>query len=444
MDLISAEQLLAKQNKQGWHVIFSGFVMYFALGLLFCWGELMIYLYSYFRSFDEQGSLCCFSLVFPIGFIFFQISNAFSERVTNRFSIRKLIILCFFVMISGLFICSLIRNFAFFIVFYSIFIGFSLGFLSFMPILCGLRFFPENRGRVIGLINLGGAFGCLFIFLLVSIELNPLNIRPEVISKEKIYFSGVVASKIPQVLQSIAYCFFMFAVISICFLKNPSNWDSKLENSSSGGSQHTLRSKQAILTQILMGLLSLEGLFFLIFYKVIGLLKNYSDFQLSKVGLLAVSLIFLTRIPWNLNKNPLKALFHISFLQIASKFFLIFDIFYPIGVFLEIFSLGGLLSVSSRFLAENFDFKIAKRLNKHIMIIFGVSAFVVCLFQGFLLDFGVGFFLTFLIKDMICLLLIAFFWKKGTMEPQKGFQLTSDRMEITEESVNYPPLSGKI
>ena len=443
MDIVSAEQLLAKQNKQGWHVIFSGFVMYFSLGLLFCWGELMIYLYSYFRLFDDQASLCCFSLVFPIAFMFFQIINTLSERITNRFSIRKLIILCFFGLISGLFICSLVRNYVAFIVFYSIMIGISVGLLSFMPIICGLRFFPENRGRVIGLINLGGAFGCLFIFLLITIELNPLNIRPEVISQEKLYFSGIVAMKVPQILQIIIYSFFMFATISLCFLKNPSNWESKLENSNSGGFQ-SLKSKKSIGVQILLFLLSSEGLFFLIFYKLIGLFKNYSDRHLSEIGLFAVSLIFLTKIVWNLYKNSLKALYHISILQIISKFFLIFDIFYPIGILFEIISLGGLFSVSSRFLAENFDFKLAKKLNKHIMILFGFSSIFVCLLQGFFMDLGVSFFLTFLLKDLICLLLIAFFWKKGAMEPQKGFQLTSDRMEITEESVNYPPLSGKI
>lgn len=443
MDIVSAEQLLAKQNKQGWHVIFSGFVMYFSLGLLFCWGELMIYLYSYFRLFDDQASLCCFSFVFPIAFMFFQIANTLSERIINRFSIRKLIILCFLGLIFGLFICSLVHSYVVFIVFYSIMIGMSVGLLSFMPIVCGLRFFPENRGRVIGLINLGGAVGCLFIFLLTTKELNPLNIRPEVISKEKIYFSGIVAMKVPQVLQIIIYSFFMFAAISLCFLKNPSNWETKLENSNSGGFQ-SLRSKQSIGVQILLCLLSSEGLFFLIFYKFIGLAKNYSDLHLAQLGLFAVSLIFLTKILWNIYKNSLKALLHIAILQIISKFFLIFDIFYPIGILLEIISLGGLFSVSSRFLAENFDFKIAKKLNKHILILFGFSSILVCLCQGFFMDLGVSFFLTFLLKDLICLFLLVFFWKKGVMQPQKGFQLTSDRMEITEESVNYPPLSGKI
>ena len=444
MDIVSAEQLLAKQNKQGWHVIFSGFVMYFPLGLLFCWGELMIYIYSYFRLFDDQATLCCFSLIFPIAFMGFQITNSLAERITNRFSIRKLIILCFLGLISCLFISSIVQNYVVFIVFYSIMIGFSLGLLSFMPIICGLRFFPENRGRVIGLINIGGAVGCLFIFLFTTIELNPLNISPDVISREKIYFSGVVAMKIPQIFQIIMYSLLIFAAISICFLKNPSNWESKLENSNSGGFHQSLRSKKSIGVQILLFLLSSEGLFFLIFYKVIGVLKNYSDFHLSQLGLFSVSFIFLTKIAWNLYKNSLKVLYHISILQIISKFFLIFEIFYPIGIFLEILSLSGLFSVFSRFLAENFDFKVAKKLNKHIMILFGISSIIVCLCQGFFMDLGVPFFLTFLLKDLICLLLIAFFWKTGAIEQQKGFHLTSDRMEITEESVNYPPLSGKI
>ena len=367
----SSSETLIRQTKDGWLVIFSGFCLYFLLSPLFLWGEFMIYIYSYLRQYDPNSSITCLSWVFPIAFLISQIIVSYTETLMSRISVIKLSFFGFLFTIAALFICSELQNTLYFMLIYSIFIGISLGLLSMLPIVCGLRYFPENKGRVIGLIQLGGCFGCFFLAPFSAYFINSNNLKP-MPTLLNIYFNECVANQIPKFLKLIACCYTILAMISLTYIQSPKNLESKKENLLIKRVIERPKWGKALGIMLLLVLLSLEGLFFLMFYKLIGLARFFDDRFLSWVGVFGVSLIWLTRVPWNFFKKTRQEIGLIIIMQILAKISLYFNNSYWIGILMEFGSLAGVFSISSRVIAENFDMKTAKKNckdeNKHYEI----------------------------------------------------------------------------
>jgi len=443
MDIVSVEILLKQQNKEGWLVIFSGFCLYFSFGLLFLWGDLMIYIYSDLRHYDSEASLMSLSWVFPLTYFICQITACLSEKLIRRSSIKKLSFLSFFLTIIALIICAELKNAFYFIMIYSIFIGISLGLLSSLPIVCGLRYFHDNKARVIGLIHLGGFFGCIFLMILNVFFINSDNTSPELISLIQVYFKDCVANHATKIFILIASCLTIFGVISLCYLRNPTNWEFKDYNLNSSMMLEGQIWKKAIAFIFLLFLLSLEGLFFIMFYKLIGLTRFYEDHILSVIGSFGVSLLWLMKIPWNFFKKTINAMICIIILQIIAKFFLYFINLYLMGILMEFVSLSGLFAISSRVFAENFDYKTAKTFNKFSMISFGIAAILICALKKMLITLDSSFFIGFLMKDLMLIMWILF---QKSSENVQNYQFSPDilkspirHIEITEDLSAMPP-----
>lgn len=416
---------LSRQTKEGWLVIFCGFCLYFLTSPLYLWGHLMIYVFSYLRQYDPDSSLSSLSWVFPMAFLISQVTTSYTETLLSHFSVAKLSFFGFLFTISGLFICSELQNTLYFIVIFSFFIGISQGILSMLPIICGLRFFPENKARVIGLVNLGGATGSFCIGLFTTYLINANNLRPLPPGTLNVYFNECVANQIPRVFKLMACSYTVLSMIGISYLQVPRTFEPKNEAISLIVREEN--SKKGTNCIGLLGLMSLEGLFFLMFHKVIGLEMMYDDRGVTWIGVVGVSLIWLGKIPWNLVKKTKKAVILIISMQIFAKIAIIFS--FCIAVLLELGSLAGVFAVQSRVFAEFFEFKTAKKLNRRTLIGFGVGALFICCLKNRLITLQPLFWIGFLMKDIACLIL----FEKVFEEAKKNSGGTNSENRIFEE-----------
>ena len=428
MNALSDDPLsLSRHTKEGWLVIFCGFCLYFLASPLYLWGDLMIYVFSYLRQYDPNSSLDSLSWVFPIAFLISQVTTSYTETLLSHFSVAKLSFFGFLFTISGLFFCSELQNTLYFIVIFSVFIGISQGLLSMLPIICGLRFFPDNKARVIGLINLGGAAGCFCIGIFNTYLINANNLRP---LPDKVYFNECVANQIPRGLKLMACSYTVLSMIGISYLQVPRNFEPKNEGISLIIREENSKKRGNCIG--LLGLLSLEGMFFLMFYKVIGLEMMYDDRTVTWIGVVGVSLICLCKIPWNLLNKTRKAVLLIIGMQIFAKIAIIFS--FSIAILLEFGSLAGVFAVHSRVLIEFFEFKTAKKLNRITLITFGVGALFICCLQNKLILLQPLFWLGFLGKDLACLVLFEkVFEGRGWEESRKNIGGTNSENRIFEE-----------
>lgn len=140
--------------------------MHFVLGTFYLWGGIIPYVAARMKADDPSVSIHTLGVVFPILGIVTNSVLSFGVKIGERVG-YKLTIFCCGTMISIAFIIvSFVTNVIGFIFVYCVFIGMSTGFSYMLPILCGWKFFPFNRGRVSGLIIAGYGFGA-FIFNII-------------------------------------------------------------------------------------------------------------------------------------------------------------------------------------------------------------------------------------------------------------------------------------
>ena len=81
-------------------------------------------------------------------------------------------------------------------------------YIIYIKIVCGWRYFPNNRGRVSGIIIAGYGFGSFIFNFICQAFVNPNNLKPSVSYNEdgKIvkYFDKTVSEKVPGMFLMMA------------------------------------------------------------------------------------------------------------------------------------------------------------------------------------------------------------------------------------------------
>ena len=129
------------------------------------------------------------------------------------------------IMIAGVLIASVMKNWWAFVFFYCVVWPFGIGLVYWPPIMCGWEWFPNNKGLVSGLIVGGYGFGA-FIFGFISTAIaNPDNEKPETPkdgSTEDKLFPRSVADNVPEMFELCLYFWIALCIIAILTVRrNP-------------------------------------------------------------------------------------------------------------------------------------------------------------------------------------------------------------------------------
>lgn len=429
---------LINYSKEGWLVIFSGFCLHLLLACLFLWGDLMIYIFSYLRQYDPNVSLMSLSWVFPFTYLLYQIVMTNIEYFIEKFQIIRLAFVCIACFTLTFFLISMTQNSKLFSLIFIIGVGCSLGILNILPIFCGLKYFPSNKNRVIGLIQLGGGIGVLFLGFLSYNFINFTELSAEVLTLKNIYFNECVADQIPKFLKILAIVYMILGFVSLSYLQVPAL---PIEKSSESVLRRSTNENKisGMVFLFLFSLLSMEGFFFLMFYKTIGLGKLMEDKELLWVGTVGISFIWFLKVFWNYISSNV-AIVKIIFLQVAAKILIIYDFSYLLGLILEFASLSGVLSINSKVFAKITDFDTAKKFNKMQGVLLGLSSLFICYLKESLIFLGPSFLWLFLTKDLICFVLWMFSCK--TLKESEKTSISALQVKNKEEksSAHYYPI----
>lgn len=126
-------------------------------------------------------------------------------------------------------IISFVKNIWGFVIIYCLLVGVPGGLTYMLPIVCGWRYFPNNRGLVSGLIVGAYGFGSFIFNFICKAIANPDTKKPtiEVIeggTKVK-YFDHTVAENVPLMLQVLAACYFGLAILGTLLVSFPADID---------------------------------------------------------------------------------------------------------------------------------------------------------------------------------------------------------------------------
>ena len=165
--------------------IIGGILIHITLGSLYNWGNIGIYIVSYYRlhfnptlSVTEAG---LFLFYIPLVMNFGIICGV---KLANKIGFKKATLLGISLFSGSEFLSSYAPNFYIFSAAYGIVPAFSVGMAYMLPIYCGWAYFPEKKGLVTGLVVAAfGLSGSVFGIISTWIA-NPNNLNPTITSRE--------------------------------------------------------------------------------------------------------------------------------------------------------------------------------------------------------------------------------------------------------------------
>lgn len=220
VDVIDTNPYEKSDRRKGYLTLIGGVSLMLYLGCFFLWGNISIYVLSYFYEFNSNLSLgFVFSVdMFLVGFqcIGYNLGTFLLNRL--RLHPKLVIFLGCGLALSGVYFSSFTKSLLPFFSLYCMLNGIGCGIGYLTPLVCSWEYFPEKKGLVTGIIVGAYGFGS-FIFTIISTKLvNPTKADPTIETDYATFFDSSVADRVPYMLRTLVYIWCCFVFISICLV----------------------------------------------------------------------------------------------------------------------------------------------------------------------------------------------------------------------------------
>ncbi len=170
-----------KKHQLGYLSVFGGILIHLTLGTIYLWGNINVYITSYYRlHFDNSLSLTTSSFIFPSWYFFQTLGMYLATIVGNRLGFKRTAVLAMLSFAGVTFLCSFIENFTLFMAIYGTLPAIALGFAYMIPLHCGWAYFPKHRGKVNGIISTAFGISVLPFNPIATHLANPDDVIPSI------------------------------------------------------------------------------------------------------------------------------------------------------------------------------------------------------------------------------------------------------------------------
>ena len=196
------------------------------LGLVPTWGNIVVYITSYFRLYNPGLLLSQTFLVFPMTLSMGALSMQLGSVLLDILHPKLHLLLGGSIFVSSILISSFMTDFYFFLLFYAVLTGVGYGIIYFLPLKSAWSFFPTKKGTIGGLILASHSFGAIGWSFYTAKSINPFNEAPSlhinVGNTQEILF-GPESGPVQNVASTLRKVFFveltLFAVALVMMQK---------------------------------------------------------------------------------------------------------------------------------------------------------------------------------------------------------------------------------
>lgn len=148
------------------------------LGLVATWGNIVVYITSYFRLYNPGLLLSQTFLVFPMTLSMAALSMQLGSVLLDVLHPKLHLLLGGSIFMVSILISSYMTDFYYFLFFYAVLSGFGYGLIYFLPLKSAWSFFPNKKGTIGGLILASHSFGSIGWSFYTATSINPFNESP--------------------------------------------------------------------------------------------------------------------------------------------------------------------------------------------------------------------------------------------------------------------------
>lgn len=175
----------------------------FFLGCFFLWGNIDVYVLSYFYKYDPDIDLGFIFVVDTLLIVANTVGYNIGVFLLNKLRWNPKIIVASggTVALCGIYFSSYTTSIGPYLSLYTGLNGLGCGTCYFVPLVCSWEYFPERKGLMTGIIISAYGFGS-FAFALISTALvNPNGLNPDIEDHNDVFYSTKISDRVPYMIR---------------------------------------------------------------------------------------------------------------------------------------------------------------------------------------------------------------------------------------------------
>ncbi|XP_076467195.1 apicoplast pyruvate carrier 1-like [Babylonia areolata] len=207
-------------------VVAAGFMIHLTLGTQLTFGNTNPYFISYIRKHSGPSDLHYVDGIWVQACMLMGqgVTMFFGGLLEQRLGIRVTCLLGCWLMSAGVLLTywSLTYSYATSVLTYGIMFGLGCGIAYPTPVTCAMRWFPDHRGLMSGLIFVGFGLGSTIFNQIITLYLNPNNIPPDLTHGEDVYFTqDEVLDRVPGLFLVLGGTYAAMQLTGVVLMANP-------------------------------------------------------------------------------------------------------------------------------------------------------------------------------------------------------------------------------
>ncbi|MFX1478829.1 MAG: OFA family MFS transporter [Promethearchaeota archaeon] len=194
-----------------WIVVIGAIMIQLALGTIYSWGTLTIFISPYLYEVKELTVY-----IFGAGLLSFAITMIFAGKLQQKYGPRNIAILGGILLGSGVILSAFMTTFIGLFITYGIIFGAGIGFGYVCPIASAGKWFPDKKGLINGIAVAGfGAGSFIFNFVIKALA-NPTGLETDAVN-----FRATIAPNIPLMFIILGVIYLVLVIGGAFTLRNP-------------------------------------------------------------------------------------------------------------------------------------------------------------------------------------------------------------------------------
>ncbi|MFW9864667.1 MAG: OFA family MFS transporter [Candidatus Thorarchaeota archaeon] len=194
-----------------WIVVIGAIMIQLALGTIYSWGTLTIFISPYLYEVRELTVY-----IFGIGLLSFAVTMIFAGKLQQKYGPRNIAILGGILIGSGVILSAFMTTFIGLLITYGVIFGAGIGFGYVCPIASAGKWFPDKKGLINGIAVAGfGAGSFIFNFVIKALA-NPTGLETDAVN-----FRATIAPNIPPMFIVLGVIYLVLVIVGAFTLSNP-------------------------------------------------------------------------------------------------------------------------------------------------------------------------------------------------------------------------------
>lgn len=211
---------LKQDRRNGILNIVGGISLMLFLGCFYLWGNIDVYVLSYFYEFNPEISL---GFIFTVDTLLI-VANTCGYNLgtfllnTLRLNPRLVVAMGGSFALVGVFCSSFTKALGPYLALYTGMNGIGCGTCYMVPLVCAWEYFPEKKGLMTGIIIGAYGFGSFGFSLLSTALVNPNGDNPTIEDGNITFYTSDVADRVPFMIRTLVYIWAVLVFIGVLLI----------------------------------------------------------------------------------------------------------------------------------------------------------------------------------------------------------------------------------